>query len=87
MRDVDMEPPRSKPFDVAATALAYVKVIQNVSQLMANGEYAKARDFLQIVMLVMDLDKRMRPNQKLPGLIKSRHLHLTYLKSLHTLYI
>jgi hypothetical protein len=61
MRDADVEPPRSSPFDVAAASIIYVNVSKNVSQLMSNGEYSKARDYLQTWLLLLDFDRRIRP--------------------------
>jgi len=60
-RDAYKEPPRSSPWDVAAAATIYTNVMNNVNQLMMSGDYSKARDFLQVYLLVMDFDKRMRP--------------------------
>ena len=56
-----VEPPRSSPFDVALTSVVYAKVIENVNQLMSNGEYSKARDYLQTWLLLLDFNKRMIP--------------------------
>jgi len=60
-RDAYKEPPRSSPWDVATAATIYVKIMENVTQLMVSGDYPKARDFLQVTMLLMDFDKRVRP--------------------------
>ena len=55
------EPPRSNPFEVAITALARTNILKNVTQCVKNGDFAQARDILQVCLLLMDLEKRLTP--------------------------
>ena len=55
------EPPRSSPFEVAATVLARTNIFKNVTQCIKNGDFAQARDILQVCLLLMDLEKRLIP--------------------------
>lgn len=55
------EPPRSSPFDVAVVALGLPNIVKNVTWLVKKGDFAKARDYLQILLLLMDITKRLTP--------------------------
>ncbi len=55
------EPPRSTPFEVAITSLAKTNILKNVTQCVKNGDYAQARDILQMCLLLMDFEKRLTP--------------------------
>jgi hypothetical protein len=55
------EPPRSSPFEVAAAALALPNIVKNVTRFTERGDFAAARDYLQILLLLMDIDKRLTP--------------------------
>ncbi len=55
------EPPRSSPFKVAITSLAKANILKNVAQCAKKGDYAQARDILQVCLLLMDFEKRLNP--------------------------
>lgn len=53
------EPPRSTPFEAAAATYSWANVVSHVMELARRGEYDKARDYLQMILLVFDLGKRL----------------------------
>ena len=55
------EPPRSSPIDAAAAALFLTTATKTVANFLKVGEYAKARDYLQVILLLMDLNMRLAP--------------------------
>jgi hypothetical protein len=55
------EPPRTSPEEAALGALGFANVSKNVMKLVTKGEFAKARDYLEVILLVQDLWKRMSP--------------------------
>ena len=55
------EPPRTSPFDVASASLFLTEVTTKVYKLFKAGDYAKARDYLQAILLLQDLTKRLDP--------------------------
>ena len=57
----NQEPPRTRPFDAAFAAVAFTKVQSNVYRLVEAGDYARARDYLQTILLLQDLAKRVLP--------------------------
>ena len=55
------EPPRSNPFDVAAAAFTSAEIVKTVAALLRTGDYARARDYLQAILLFLDLGRRLTP--------------------------
>jgi hypothetical protein len=55
------ELPRPSPFGIAAAGLTYNEVRRNTIQLIKSGDYAKARDYLQVMLLFIDFNKRFIP--------------------------
>jgi len=55
------EPPRSSPSDVAMASLIYVNVLRHVGELVREGKYSDARDYLQLMLLLMDFNKKILP--------------------------
>jgi hypothetical protein len=55
------EPPRTSPFDAALAAVSYNNVYSRVKELVEAGNYASARDYLQTILLLQDLAKRVLP--------------------------
>jgi hypothetical protein len=55
------EPPRSHPQYVAMMALGLSNTLTNATFLIQRGELAKARDYLQAILLAHDLVKRVEP--------------------------
>ena len=57
----NQEPPRTSPFNAATASVFLTSVQSNVNELVGKGDYAKARDYLQTILLLQDLVKRMLP--------------------------
>ncbi len=54
-------PPRSTPSQVATASFILSQTINYVGKCSASGDYSKARDYLETVLLLDDLEKRYRP--------------------------
>jgi hypothetical protein len=55
------EPQRPSPFEAASAGVFLTNVNLKVNQLFESGDYAKARDYLQAILLHHDLIKRLLP--------------------------
>ena len=53
------EPPRSTPSNVASAALSLTEITNEVRELCMTGDFAKARDFLQMILLYIDLERQL----------------------------
>jgi hypothetical protein len=55
------EPPRTSPLDAAFANVSFANAYSIVNQLVGAGDYARARDYLQTILLLHDLEKLMLP--------------------------
>ena len=55
------KPPKTSPFNAALLGVAYTNILKNVRQFVETGDYAKARDYLQVILLLQDVGNRLFP--------------------------
>ncbi len=55
------EPPKTSPFTTAAAGLHLTNIHNGVSEFVKSGDYAGARDFLQVFLLLVEVEKVLRP--------------------------